>query len=91
MTPKPPNPPKADDLYITVLPDIFRAIGPGDDVVVSAEKVLAWRESYAAEARIDENLACCQIMTQYWKTGEMLKAASERRAALTAQEGKKKP
>jgi hypothetical protein len=38
-----------DELAITVLPDIFRGIGPGDDVVVSAEKVLAWRDKAVSQ------------------------------------------
>lgn len=37
------------ELEIIVLPDIFRGIGPGDDVVVSTEKVLAWRDKAVIE------------------------------------------
>lgn len=33
-----------EELKFNVLPDIFRPIGPGDDVVVSAEKLRNWRD-----------------------------------------------
>lgn len=42
-----------EEIEFIVLPAIFRAIGPGDDVVVSTEKLLAWRDAAVAEAKQD--------------------------------------
>lgn len=46
--------PRDDELDIEFLPDIFRPIGPDDDVVVSATKVVAWRDAAVARALIEE-------------------------------------
>lgn len=53
MTTKPqPTPSVEEELEFIVLPDIFRSIGPGDDVVVSTEKVLAWRDEAVGHGQI---------------------------------------
>lgn len=43
------------------------------------QRLQAYVDKKVREARVDENLACCQIMAQYRKTSEMVEAASERR------------
>jgi len=42
-----------DELNIEVLPPIFRAIGPADDVVVAADKLLKWRDDAVQTAQLD--------------------------------------
>ena len=42
---------KPTSIKVVFLPEIFRPIGPGDDVVVSSEKVLAWRDRSVKDAR----------------------------------------
>lgn len=37
------------------------------------------------EGKIDENLACQQIMVSYWKTTEMIEASTNRRTKLKEQ------
>ena len=47
-----------EELEVFIWPDIFRAIGPSDDMVVSAEKLKKWldqeRERAVLKARLDE-------------------------------------
>lgn len=54
----------------------------GTYMEVNLPELAKFIDQLLTQARLAENLACSQIMDTYWKTSEMVEAASKRRDRL---------